>query len=395
MPTDNSGIDALVTALLGELDDLADAVSERIRREVVLYQAGDPVPVGSLRQSVRDNAELILRQFVSEHAPDLSAPWATGRERAQQGAPLPEVVRAYRVGFAHLWDALVAKARASEVDDRVLVDFAATVWRLVGTYTDAMADAYRDTASQIMLEREHERSMLVEALFTGVLGSQDTLWEAAQTLGLPVEGCFVVVAAENPELGKRSLVGIEPRLRAGGIRSAWRLSPEEHIGVLALPYPSLGERLPDLLRGRATARIGLSPAYPHLRETPRALRLARLALGTLPPGQADVAPWDDAPVAVLIAAAPGEAERVASTVFGPLLDLPLADRKVLVDTLDAWFACGGSAAEAGKRLYCHANTVRYRLRRVEELTGRGLGDPKAVAELATALQVVRLLPVRG
>ncbi|UQS24630.1 helix-turn-helix domain-containing protein [Amycolatopsis thermalba] len=394
MSTDISGIDALVDALLGELDDLADAVTRRIRHEVVLYQAGDPVPTSSLRQSVRDNAELILRQFVSDHAPDLSAPWATGRERAQQGAPLPEVVRAYRVGFAHLWDALVAKARASSsVDDRVLVDFAATVWRLVGTYTDAMADAYRDTASQIMLEREHERSMLVEALFTGVL-AQDTLWEAAQTLGLPVEGCFVVVAAEIPELGKRSLVGIESRLRSDGIRSAWRLSPEEHIGVLALPYPSLGERLPDLLRGRATARIGLSPAYPHLRETPRALRLARLALGTLPPGRAGVAPWDDAPVAVLIAAAPGEAERVASAVFGPLLDLPPADRKVLVDTLDAWFACAGSAAEAGKRLYCHPNTVRYRLRRVEELTGRGLGDPRAVAELATALQVVRLLPAR-
>jgi DNA-binding PucR family transcriptional regulator len=54
-------------------------------------------------------------------------------------------------------------------------------------------------------------------------------------------------------------------------------------------------------------------------------------------------------------------------------------------------AAGGSASEAGRRLYCHRNTVRNRLARLEELSGRSLADPRALAELCTATEAVRLL----
>jgi len=41
-------------------------------------------------------------------------------------------------------------------------------------------------------------------------------------------------------------------------------------------------------------------------------------------------------------------------------------------------------------LYCHPNTVRYRLRRLQELTGRSLSDPRGIAELAAAAYALRL-----
>lgn len=40
----------------------------------------------------------------------------------------------------------------------------------------------------------------------------------------------------------------------------------------------------------------------------------------------------------------------------------------------------------------HPNTVRHRLRRVAERTGRDLDHPTALAELSTALHALRLLP---
>jgi DNA-binding PucR family transcriptional regulator len=96
------------------------------------------------------------------------------------------------------------------------------------------------------------------------------------------------------------------------------------------------------------------------------------------------------PLAELVAQDQEESDRIARTVLGPVLELPADERKVLIDTARAWFDCGGSAERAAQAAYCHPNTVRYRLRRLQELTGRSLAEPWAVAELAAALQAVLL-----
>ncbi len=68
------------------------------------------------------------------------------------------------------------------------------------------------------------------------------------------------------------------------------------------------------------------------------------------------------------------------------------DRDTLLDTLEAWRDNEASATAAGAKLFCHPNTVRNRLRRIETLTGRSLSDPRAIAELCLALEAVRLRP---
>ena len=50
---------------------------------------------------------------------------------------------------------------------------------------------------------------------------------------------------------------------------------------------------------------------------------------------------------------------------------------------------GGSATAAGALLFCHPNTVRYRLRRLEAGTGQTLSNPGDVAELVTAVRAWR------
>ena len=63
-----------------------------------------------------------------------------------------------------------------------------------------------------------------------------------------------------------------------------------------------------------------------------------------------------------------------------------------MNTLATFFAFQGSAIEAGKHLYCHPNTVRHRLHRIERQTGRLLQDPRAFGELLVALEALRRLP---
>ena len=49
---------------------------------------------------------------------------------------------------------------------------------------------------------------------------------------------------------------------------------------------------------------------------------------------------------------------------------------------------GGSAAVAAAALYCHPNTVRYLLRRVEASTGRSLASPADAADAAELVAAV-------
>lgn len=51
---------------------------------------------------------------------------------------------------------------------------------------------------------------------------------------------------------------------------------------------------------------------------------------------------------------------------------------------------GGSAERTGAALYCHPNTIRNRLRRLQELTRRDLADPWQMSEVAAALQAYGL-----
>jgi hypothetical protein len=108
-------------------------------------------------------------------------------------------------------------------------------------------------------------------------------------------------------------------------------------------------------------------------DTPMAYRLATDALDTAPPHAYDSGPLltdGDAHVLALLAArGTASPEQVIRTVIGPLAD---PGNRHLLDGLDAFLATG-SAAAAAAQLRVHPQTLRYRLRRIHELTGR---DPR-------------------
>ncbi|WP_330182530.1 PucR family transcriptional regulator [Nocardia sp. NBC_01503] len=93
---------------------------------------------------------------------------------------------------------------------------------------------------------------------------------------------------------------------------------------------------------------------------------------------------DDAPVSVRIAdidtavglftAVPGGLQRrFAERVLGPVVDYDRKNGAGLLETLEVYLGCDGSWRQAADRMHLHLNTVRYRIGRVEELTGRDLG----------------------
>jgi DNA-binding PucR family transcriptional regulator len=63
---------------------------------------------------------------------------------------------------------------------------------------------------------------------------------------------------------------------------------------------------------------------------------------------------------------------------------------MLTQTLTAFVECGGSLEATARALFVHPNTVRYRLRRVTDVTGFAANDPRDRWALAFALSFGRL-----
>ncbi|MGH3406404.1 MAG: VIT1/CCC1 transporter family protein [Streptosporangiaceae bacterium] len=239
------------------------------------------------------------------------------------------------------------------------------------------------------LGRAAPRSALVEALPAGRITETRTLRETAEILRISRRGPYVVVAAEVPELGRQAMEDIEQRLRAEGFSSAWRLLPDLQVGVVVLRGPRPLERLIALLSGRARHRVGISPQYSRLDQTLRGLRFARIAMSGAPPGTAQVTVFDRAPLAVTAASSPEVMTHVVGAVLGRLNRLPAADRAVLLDTLEAWRDCGGSATQAADRLFCHphgAAPAAADHRGDRPVADRAAGRGRAVPALEAARQ---------
>ncbi len=64
----------------------------------------------------------------------------------------------------------------------------------------------------------------------------------------------------------------------------------------------------------------------------------------------------------------------------------------LMRSLEAFIECNGQWEAAARRLYCHRHTLRYRIRKIEELTGRDLGSARDRIEFWLALRGREIVP---
>uniref|UniRef100_UPI003FD59A31 PucR family transcriptional regulator n=1 Tax=Pseudomonas indica TaxID=137658 RepID=UPI003FD59A31 len=67
------------------------------------------------------------------------------------------------------------------------------------------------------------------------------------------------------------------------------------------------------------------------------------------------------------------------------------DPRELLRSLEAFIERNGQWERAARDLYCHRHTLRYRIRRIEELTGRDLNQAQDRIELWLALRARELV----
>ena len=74
------------------------------------------------------------------------------------------------------------------------------------------------------------------------------------------------------------------------------------------------------------------------------------------------------------------------SILAPIEDSEGAYGGELMRSLEAFIECNGQWERAAKALFCHRHTLRYRIRRVEELTGRSLDSARDRIDFWLALR---------
>lgn len=376
------------TALLKRCDALGAIVADTIWREVDYY--GDTGQVG--KDELTADCRASLRQIFE--ALNAASPYSTeqptgiGEARARAGIPLPAMMEAYGISGRLARDEVADLAIARpDLSREAFMRISERIWLAQDAYTHAMADAYRNTVSRKVLDQAAQRAALAEALIDGRIVEQADLFEIAQMLRLPARGPYVAVAAECASVGRSALIGIEAKLDSLDIRSAWRLLPDVQLGLVHVRDDAMLEILKGTLARLAVNRVGISSRFDNLRDTPQGVKYARIALSVVPRDGTLLTTFEATPLSIAAVSAPEVMKQVATAVLAGFADLDERERDVLFTTFRVWADAGGSIADAAQRLHCHANTVRHRLRRIEDLSGKSLGRPIELAELCLALEV--------
>ncbi|ASW56161.1 CdaR family transcriptional regulator [Plantactinospora sp. KBS50] len=232
------------------------------------------------------------------------------------------------------------------------------------------------------------QALLVDALLRG--DSRDVLASRAAALGWADAQPVTVAVGRSPG-GEVAAVLLTL------YRAARRLGVEVIGGVHGdrLVVVLGGAADPMAATGRLLAAFGdgpvvVGPVVPSLDEATESARAAVAGFRAAPAWPAAPRPVSAADLLPerALAGDPDARRGLRQDVFAVLTRAG----GELVETLDAFFASGGVLESAARSLFVHPNTVRYRLRRIGEVTGYSPLSSRDAYALRMALTVGRLDP---
>jgi hypothetical protein len=382
---------SVVERLREEFDVLTDQLMALYRHNEPAYQ---DVADHDLRSAIRAHLDAAVAELAGE-ARDRATALATGRRRAEQGIPLSAVLSSYRAASRVVWDAVVRNMQVTQMSSDTLLRLTNAAFDLAAEYPQAMILGFQQGVAARTARDAAERDGLVRALFAGRLQKIPQLRGGLAALGLPTVGNYLVVALRPTADSSRVTDLVDRHLQERGGSAVWQVDPEVRLGLLQLPggEMNLDRVMREMSAAWHASRVGVSEPFSRVEQVSQAADRAMLASAAASPGTP--LRYDAAGLATLVASAPDEAAALAERVLAPVLQLPRNDRVPLLETLHAWFQAGGSPAGAAEALHVHPNTVRYRLHRLERLTGRPLSDPRTVAEVYAALEALRIQQAPG
>jgi hypothetical protein len=240
---------------------------------------------------------------------------------------------------------------------------------------------YLEAKAELNDELEAGRRRLLRLIVTVPAPSREVVAEHAEQAGWAVPDRVTLVALRSGAPLVRTLLDDDLLLDLDGA--------EPYVLV---PGPLTGERRATLGQAVAEAKASVGMTVP-LARAADSLRWARQALGLIHANVIDDGPLtgcEDHLVTLWLLADIPLVGQIARRRLAGLDDLNPRQRERLTDTLRAWLRTRGTAARVGDELGVHPQTVRYRMRQIEQILGGELSDPDARFAIEVVLRALWL-----
>jgi PucR C-terminal helix-turn-helix domain len=380
--SEQSSSDAAWGTLLGVVrTEYADAVEKTVERTQTMRSYHDVEP-DAIREAVRSNYEAVLDGLDERRLPDArddgSVFDAAGETRARQGVDLAEMLALWRLGLEHLHELARRVATAGPGREALLLEFLELALAWADFAMVNAANGHRRGELSIAREQQHVQTNLVRRVLAGIAAPAE-IRSAITPLGLDSDGQYYAVRA-RPEPAV-DMEAIERYLDADGM-------VRRGNGLVALidgDACGFVGRLPQTAAPTAIGisdQVALSAMEPAFRQAGRALETA-LALGAK-----GIFSFGDLSIQSAIASDADLGAVMLTRYVDSVLALPAGS--AILDTVERYLANDRSVDLTAKDLDVHRNTVRHRLERFEETTGRSLRETETLVELWWALQRRRL-----
>ncbi|MFB4305217.1 helix-turn-helix domain-containing protein [Actinomadura sp. GTD37] len=369
------------------LDEVADDMIQEIQTRVREYdRPGDGSYSGTLRLAV----ERVLHYFVDRVADPAHDPApvtdffrAIGRGEAGEGRSLDAMQTAMRVGGMVAWRRMTEGAELLQVSPRTLGAVGEVLMEFQDELAHAAAEGFSQAKAAVAGEMQRRRKRLLDLLFADPPAAQEAIADLAAAAHWPVPRTVAAVA-----LGRHQDTR-QPAFPPDVLADLTRRTPS-----LIIPDPDGPGRAKLVDRALAGTLAVVGPTVP-LMEAARSIQWARKTLHLVQRGvieaESGVIRSVEHMSTLILFQDEGLITSLADLRLAPLAHLRPSQQDRLAETLLAWLQSGRNANEVAMRLHVHPQTVRYRLRQLEELFGDQLLDPDLRFDLEIVLRARALL----
>ena len=366
----SASLDSVLDALRHALGELVDETCARIHGQLKSYAHIDAEALGS---AVERNLRTALAALRESRVPDpgeLSDAAQTARERYIAEIPVEEIVRGFRISFALIHERFVDLAVSRGLSAEVSVTGVRILWGVADSFTTRIITEYHDLEIDSAFQDAQRRVATIRSLLAGEIPRDASLHSLEPSTAYAAIRCDVP-SGTNAEQMRRHLQesGSRPGARA-------------HVVTDGASCFGVVTQRPD----DPGAAVGLGP-FGTLAELPVSDRTAKDALHLAHRLQRrGVQSVEDLGWRLAAASRPDVWAHYSDVFLTPVTSAGAFGEEILL-AVRTWLETGQSIPRAAETLVVHPNTIRYRLRRYEELTGADISDPEDLLGARYALEL--------